>query len=86
VSAKSGGLLTAKVSLTALGQEKSGEKLGYLIFDSAAKPHQIRVFSRLREKPALKKKDLNNATSPKSAQDGGFAAESNLRADPDRGP
>ena len=45
-------------------------------FDSAAKPHQIRVFSRLREKPALKKKDLDNANSPKSAQDGGFAAES----------
>jgi hypothetical protein len=44
--------------------------------DSAAKPHQIRVFSRLREKPALKKKDLDNANSPKPAQDGGFAAES----------
>jgi len=46
------------------------------IFDSAAKPHQIRVFGRPGEKRALKKKDLDYVNSPEPAQDVGFATES----------
>jgi hypothetical protein len=48
----------------------------YSIFSFAAKPHQIRVFSRFRENRAFKKKDLDNADSPNQAQDEGLAAES----------
>ena len=50
-----------------------------LIFDSAAKPHQMGVFRYLGQKHGLKRNDLRNAYPPNSAQDGGFAAESNIK-------